>query len=267
MCFLKYKPPCWYANQCENHHIQTDSWENHIVTSDKTKELAIVGSTGEDLAVPCVDHALGKTWLFHVLISPGEDMAVPCVDHALGNRDISSTKTMEKIEQQRGVTLSQARYGCGLLILYIQVWGMCLCMYSCVCVYIPVFVYVFLCLCMYSCVCVCIPVFVYIPVLHSLWICNVSYVRWYRYSLVAKWAILSVRDFVVFTNFYDWFMFTGPSWTRISRVPDWHSWDKHFVSIKQNGSQMLSRSMHSDNNFLNISARLDSGVKPYVFNI
>ena len=34
-------------------------------------------------------------------------------------------------------------------------------------------------------------------------------------------------------GYFNWTWFTGPSWTRISRVPDWHSWGNFFMSMKQ----------------------------------
>ena len=103
----------------------------------------------------------------------------------------------------------------------------------------------------------------------------ISWIRPCRYvvnaciviSLVAKWAILTRRGFVVFTNFYDWFMFTGPSWIRISRVPDWHAWGKFIMSKKQNGRQMLPWKLNNVYNFPNISLRDLILVSNYMFSI
>ena len=86
-------------------------------------------------------------------------------------------------------------------------------------------------------------------------------------SLVAKWAILTRRGFVVFTNFYDWFVFTGTSWIRISRVPDWHSWGKFIMSKKQNGRQMLPGKLNNVYNFPNKSFRDLILVSNYMFSI
>ena len=75
------------------------------------------------------------------------------------------------------------------------------------------------------------------------------------------------RGFVVFTNFYGGFIFTDPSWIRISWVPDWHSWGKKIMSEKKNGHQMLPVKLNNDYNFLNKTLRDLIMVENYMFSI